>query len=111
GDSSNRVNSRAIWHLRDICANSRCDLAKLAENVPEQVAAFPVRRHMPPFPDSVTPCAVIASNHDLGLRGIRHDGPCSLAGLLSRKSGSCKDVVVSVVCLPCCSECVIHVGF
>src|SRR5690606_5994098 len=97
-------------HLRDIRVNSRCDLAKLAENSPEQFADFAVCRHMPPFPDCVPPCPVIAGDDNLGFRGIRHDGTCSLTGLLSRKSSSSKEVVVSVVCLPCCSECVIHVG-
>src|SRR5690606_35098773 len=65
---------------------------------------------MPPFPDCVPPCPVIAGDDNLGLRSVRHDGTCSLAGLLARKSSSSKEVVASFVCLPCCSTCVIHVG-
>src|SRR5690606_18440688 len=108
-ETSTLSRSRQL-HLPDILVNCSYILTQLAKNFLEQFSVFAVCRHMPPFPDCVPPCPVIAGDDNLGFRGIRHDGTCSLTGLLSRKSSSSKEVVVSVVCLPCCSECVIHVG-
>src|SRR5690606_25137374 len=84
-------------NLREVRVDSRGNLPKLAEKFRSKLSNFRVCVDAVALTEHVPPCPVIAGDDNLGLRSVRHDGTCSLAGLLSRKPSSSKEVVVSVV--------------